>query len=210
MARVQVTPAQLKRLLQERLCSLTTPQAWDRLVSNADHIGHYSARNRVLALVQYPEAASLAGSSTWSRYGRKIVGGQRGLSLLAVTRAPGSENTWGAPADADVLAPDLRSPHEQQTPEPKEPQQERGHYRGKTGVTVVKVWDVSQTTKIAACAACARPAQVLCETGCRGIPEASEQSVPPAEWWHLVEELPDGVDPNPIWDALEQIVFLPH
>ncbi|GAA1463547.1 hypothetical protein NE857_34105 (plasmid) [Nocardiopsis exhalans] len=210
MARVQMTPAQLKRLLQEQLCSLTTPQAWERLVSDADHLGRYTARNRVLALAQYPEATSLAGSGTWSRYGRTIVGGQRGLGLLAVTRASGGGNTWGAPGSADVLAPDLRPPHEQQTPEPEEPQQEWERYRGETGATVVKVWDVGQTAKVTACAACARPAQVLCEAGCRGIPEAPTQPVPPAEWWRLVEELPEGFDPHPIWDALEQVVFLPH
>lgn len=208
MARAQMTPAQLKRLLQEQLCSLTTPQAWERLVSDADHIGRYTARNRVLALAQYPEATSLAGSGTWSRYGRTIVGGQRGLGLLAVTRASSAGNTWGAAADADVLAPDLRPPHEQQTPTSEEPHQEWERYRGEAGATVVKVWDIGQTAKVTECAACGCAAEAPCLAGCRGIPGAPEQSVPPTEWWRLVEELPEGFDPHPIWDALGEVVFL--
>ncbi len=207
MARTQLTPVQLTFMLQKKLCSLTTPQEWSTLVSAADHLGRYTARNRTLILTQRPESISLAGSGTWSRHGRRIVGGQRGLCMVAVTRPGGSGNAWGASADADVLAPDLRPPHEQQDPATEEPAQEWERYRGQTGATVVKAWDVGQTVKVEACHACGHAADAPCVPGCKGIPGAAEQSVPPGEWWRLVEELPEGFDPHPVWEALQEAVF---
>lgn len=208
MARARVTPAQLTRRLQRLLCSLTTPQAWEELVTAADAIGRYTARNRALILSQDPQATSLAGSATWARHGRQIPGGQRGLSLVAVTRSPGGGNAYGPQVEADVLAPDLRPPHEQTEPAPVDPYQKRERWRGESSATVIKVWDVRQTVKVAACAACGCAAQVPCAPGCRGIPGELVQAVPPVEWWQLVEELPEGVDPNPVWDALSEVVFL--
>lgn len=206
MARARVNPAQLTQQLQRLLCSLTTPQAWESLITRADGIGQYTARNRALILSQYPEATNLAGSAKWSGYGRAAAGGQRGLCLVATTRAPGSGTNRGP--QAQVFAPDLRPPHEQEASDQVEAGQGRERYRGQTGATVVKVWDVDQTVKSMDCAACGHGPQVPCVSGCRGIPAAPTQAVPPIEWWQLIEELPDGVDPLPIGEALNEVVFL--
>lgn len=206
MARARITPAHLTAHLQRLLCSLATPRQWEDLITAADRIGRYSPRNRAIILAQYPNATSLAGSSAWAGYGRRIIGGQRGLGVLAVTRSPGGAYTRADhEQEQGVFAPDLRPPHEQDTPAHHP---EPAPYRGESGATVVKVWDVTQTVKVTDCAACGRAAEAPCVPGCGGIPGAPAESVPPAQWWQLVQELPEGVDPEPVWAALNEVVFL--
>lgn len=207
MARERITPAHLTGHLQRLLCSLTTPQAWEDLITAADRIGCYTARNRAIILAQYPQATTLAGSSAWADLGREIVGGQRGLGVLAVTRRQGGADAReGRTGAEDVFAPDLRPPHEQDIPSQAHP--EPVPYRGESGATVVKVWDVSQTVKVTDCAACDRAAEAPCVPGCRGVPRVPAASVPADQWWQLAEELPEGFDPEPVWAALHEVAFL--
>jgi antirestriction factor ArdC-like protein/uncharacterized protein DUF955 len=126
---VTSTPAQQKlEALHERLVDevrkIRTGDDWRAWLDVATRFRKYSFRNVLLIGAQFPNAARVAGYTTWKALGRQVNKGEKGIEILApVSRRREFEDPDGRPESAD--------------PRPT---------RRVVGVRRVFVWDISQTT----------------------------------------------------------------
>ncbi len=116
----------LHRQLAEQVGSLDNRAEWERYLAFARSFHQYSFRNRLLIMLQDPDATTVAGYRAWQAKGYQVRRGEKAIRVLGpvTKRVPVLDDAGKPVLDADGKPREIRK---------------------LVGVTPVSVFDISQT-----------------------------------------------------------------
>lgn len=144
--------AALHSTLTEQVAALRDGQDWQRWLTVAARLPHYSLNNVLLIAAQRPHATAVAGFAAWKALGRHVDKGQKGIAILApILRRPhpgppsskDSSNTDRDPSPTGIGGP---TPPDDPTQPGQEATDRTPAGRAVSAFTVAYVFDVSQTS----------------------------------------------------------------
>ena len=114
--------------LVEEVRQIRTGDDWEAWLAVAAKLHTYSFRNILLIARQRPDATTVAGYTTWTKLGRQVNKGEKGIEIFAPVTRRRAHDTDPTDADGDA-----------------QPVAESGSRR-LIGVRRTHVWDISQTS----------------------------------------------------------------